>query len=345
MNIKICNNWNSYLEKIPEEKKDIYYTEEYTKLYEIGTDRAMCVICEEGNNLLLMPFLRRKIDQYYDFETAYGYGGPITNVTSLEWIHTALEETKKYFIKKNYICGFIRFHPLLGNALICKNAMEVIFDRHTIAVDMEPDIEKIWNMQISSKNRNMIRKAEKLGLNYRICYDYNSDVLDQFVSLYKGTMNRLNADEFYYFNKNYYHKFLKKLNGNAFIGMIELDNTIIGSAIFMVGHQYAHYHLAGSNRCFSSYGVNNYLLWNTIKELKKYDIKKFHLGGGTGHSSEDTLLRFKKSFSKSEEDFYIGKWIFNTDAYMKICRNWEEKYPDLISLYGSRLQKYRCGKG
>lgn len=339
MQFKIVDQWNSFLDKIPENKKDIYYTEEYTKLYENKEDVALCIVSEEGNDVILMPFIRREIRDKYDFETAYGYGGPITNSDSWEWIEKSLQEMKDCFTANGYICGFIRFHPMLDNALACKEVLNVIYDRKTVSVDMRQSIEDIWSTQISSKNRNMIRKAEKNGLSYRAEYDFAN--MKEFINLYNETMQRLGADDFYYFQEEYFKSFADDLKGNSFLGVVSKDEQPVGAALFMYTGEYGHYHLAGSDRKRGSLGINNYLLWKTIEELNKKGIKRFHLGGGTTSSPDDSLYKFKKAFGMQENEFYVGKWIFNKEIYDDVCDEWMSNYPDLKERYGHLLLKYR----
>jgi len=339
---EIVDSWNSYLNRIPSEKKDIYYTEEYTRLYESDADRSLCVVGEGDGNIILMPFLRGKVRDYYDFETAYGYGGPISNSDSDLWIVKALHEMHNFFKDAGYICGFIRFHPLLQNALPCKECFNVIYDRKTIAVDMRYTQDEIWTNQISSKNRNMIRKAEKNGLSYKAEYDFKS--LHHFIDLYNETMQRIGADEFYFFSEQYHHNFADRLKGNAFLGTVLLDSEVVGAALLMRSGEYGHYHLAGSNRKKGSLGINNYLLWKTIEEMKGTTVKQFHLGGGTGPSKDDSLFKFKSAFSNQERDFYIGKWIFDEVVYQDVCNEWEMKYPDIKDKYRNLLLKYRYRK-
>lgn len=339
MNVKISDKWDNCLERFSSNKKDIYFTEGYIRLYEGKENIALCIICEEGKNVLLMPFLRRNIHSFFDFETAYGYGGPIANTEDQEWINRALAEMCSYFERERYICGLIRFHPLIGNGMYCQNVINVSLERHTVVVDLRREEEEIWKTQISSKNRNMIRKAEKLGLEYSAEYDFTS--IKEFIRLYNGTMDRLGAESFYYFNEWYYMKYIREMSGRGFLGTVRLAGKIIGAALFMYAGRYGHYHLAGSDREYSGYGINNFLLWNTIKELRTQHVEQFHLGGGTGASPEDSLFKFKKSFSRNEKDFYIGKCIFNTRIYDDVCREWERKNAALISVYGNRLLKYR----
>ena len=342
MNVSLTRHWNGYYNRLSSNQRDIYFTEEYVRLYENDQDEAYCAICEDLDQFVILPFLRRRIGQYYDFETAYGYGGPISNSKSKQWIIAALKEIEKCFRDERYICGFVRFHPLIKNVEYCRDVIDCVLDRKTIVVDLQESIDDIWGKQISSKNRNMIRKAQKNDLQFGA--DYNFDYKEEFIRLYNNTMSRLNAEEFYHFDDRYYDSFTDYFIGKSFIGTVTYNEKIISSAVFMMDGHYGHYHLSGSDRDFSSLGANNYLLWNAAIEMKNHNINWFHLGGGSNSNEDNSLYRFKRSFSPNENDFYIGKWIFNQSIYDKICTEWEESNPELISLYGNRLLKYRYTK-
>lgn len=335
----ITENWNEYLDKFSIERKDIYYFEEYVKFYEDESGKALCAICKEGGYILLMPFIRKEIDGFYDFETAYGYGGPISNSNDIEWTEKALIKMKELLKRRKYVCGFIRFHPLLENVKICEKQMTTFFDRTTVVIKTDQTEDEIWTNQIISKNRNMIRKAEKSGLEYMAEYDFAS--IDEFVKLYNATMSRLEAEDFYFFDEKYYRLFVENFKGKAFLGTIRKDGELICAALFMYFGDYGHYHLEGSNHAYSSLAANNLLLWKTALELGRLGVKEFHLGGGYNSDPDNSLLKFKKSFSNNMKEFHIGKWIFNEEKYAELKTKWAKKYPEKIEKYGRLLLCYR----
>jgi len=351
ISIEVLSSWDAYLSNFSEMQRDIYFTEEYTKLYENRESQIECVVCTENGRCAIMPFVKRPIpanlltgsenETYYDMETPYGYGGFISN-TNIEWTKSAINAAVDYLKRKNYICSFIRFCPLLNNAEYCRDLFTVIDDRKTIAIDTASDIDAIWMQQISSKHRNIIRKAEKNGLIFESDYEFH--YLPDFIELYNSTMKRLSADDFYFFPEDYYAKFKNTLKEKSFLGVVKLCDEIVASAMFMYTNVYGHYHLAGSNPDGTKLGANNFMLWNVAKEMNKLGIKEFHLGGGTDGNSENSLFKFKSSFSKNEKQFSIGKLIINQEIYNKICLNWEKENPELNRKYGNRLLKYRYNK-
>lgn len=341
MELFVTDKWDSYLSLFSAKDKDIYFMEEYVKLYETDTEKGVCCVAKEGNSIMLFPFLVRSFSflgtEYHDFETVYGYGGPIFNVEDSFFQQKALKEAFDYLKDNNYICGFVRFHTLL-KTYKAFNANDIIFDRNTVAIDLTLSEEEIWSKEIHSKNRNVIRKAEKAGLKYVADSDYK--YLDDFIRLYNGTMDKLSADDFYYFDDNYYADFVKN-NPNSFLGVVLLDNMVLSAAIFMYDGIYGHYHLSGSDKQFLNYSPNNFMLYYSALELQKRGVELFHLGGGTTSNPEDSLFAFKKKFSPFLYDFYIGKFIFNQELYKQICTKWENENPDKIQKYKHFLLKYK----
>ncbi len=339
MYIDILDNWNEKLKCFSESQKDIYFSEEYVRLTANNIQVPLCGICEENNKIMLLPFLRSEFNGYFDFETPYGYGGPISNCDDKSWNEKALKSIIQYFSEQKYLAGFVRFHPLLKNADVCRNVFTVIDDRKTIAIDTSVSEEEIWQNQIHSKNRNMIRKAEKNGLSF--IRDNEFKYIEEFKRLYNSTMQRLDADDFYFFDDGYYKRFIDIFKGKGFLGCISKDSEIIGAALFMYENDYGHYHLAGSNREYSSLGTNNLLLWKVACEMHKEGVKEFHLGGGTDSDEENSLFKFKRAFSPNIKQFSIGKMIFNKDLYDSVCKEWTEKNPEKAEKYKHHLLKYR----
>lgn len=320
------DEWNLYLNKLPAYIQDIYYTSEYYKMYELNEDSKgkIFIYYDNSGNIVFYPFMLSEIegynlsDKYYDIQTAYGYGGPISNCLDGEFMKSFEECFIDYCKKNNIVAEFVRFHPLIKNENVFNDSIEILQNRITVWLDLEKGIEKIWNEDIKSKNRNMIRKAEKSGLHVEESKDFET-----FIKIYNSTMNKVHADNYYYFDDRYYETI--KNNKNYILFNVKKDNLVIASAIFMGYGEYFHYHLAGSSKEYLKFAPNNLLLWEAIKYATKKGYKKMHFGGGITNSTEDNLFKFKSSFSKEFADFYIGKRIHNKEVYNYLIMKWEEK--------------------
>lgn len=342
MEISIISNWNKYLNFFNDTQKDIYYTEEYVKLYEKSREKAECFVCRDNNNVLLFPYLSRTFvfngKEYKDFETAYGYGGPISNSKDASFNHRAEVAFIEYSKSQRYVAGFVCFHPLLCNVEYSGDWFRIIKERNTIAIDLTGGEECVWMNEIHTKNRNIIRKGIKNGLSFVADYEYK--YLNVFIELYNQTMEKLNANKFYYFNDGYYSH-LKESLPNSFLGLTMLNDKVLSAAIFFFTRQYGHYHLSGSDNNALKLSANNFMLWEAAKEMLKHGVKYFHLGGGINSDEQNSLFIFKKKFSKSECQFYIGKIIFNQSVYNALCEEWTSRNQEKEEIYKYHLLKYK----
>ncbi|MTK11389.1 MAG: GNAT family N-acetyltransferase [Clostridiaceae bacterium] len=317
--------WNEYLNKISLEQQDIYYTDKYHKLYEENGDgTAYLFVFSDGEKLALYPFMMNEIEgyelseKYYDIETVYGYGGPILNCNDELFVIRFEEEFLKFCNKNNIVTEFLRFHPLMKNESIFNKQIKILHNRVTVWLNLSKSEEEIWKEDITSKNRNMIRKAIKNGLTVEASTDFYA-----FKEIYKGTMGKVNAENYYYFNDKYYD--LMKENSNYLLLNVKKDNKVIAGAIFMIYKEYFHYHLSASLEEYLKYSPNNLLLWEAIKYGKSMGCKKMHFGGGLTDTTEDNLFKFKSSFSKKHSDYYIGKRVHNEKIYNYLINEWENR--------------------
>lgn len=342
MEIKITKRWDHYLDYFSEEKRDIYFEEKYVKLYETNLEEAVCFVYNSEDYYLIFPFLRRQFvfesKTYYDFETPYGYGGPIANVSDENFIYEALQSFYDYCKENNYIAGFVRFHPILKNYLGFEHIGIVIQDRKTIAINLQYAEEEIWMKEIQTKNRNTIKKGIKTGLEF--IEDVDFKYLTDFIRLYNATMHKLGANDFYYFDESYYYKFKEEIK-NSFLGVVTYNNEVISIALFFYSKDYGHYHLSGSNKEYLTLCPNNFLLWEVAKVLKAKGVKYFHLGGGTNSDDNNSLLEFKRKFSEKCYDFCIGKLINNSEIYNNLCINWAVNNPTKEVILKHYLLKYK----
>lgn len=343
INLSQYSNWKDYFVRIPSCKNDVYFLPEYYSLYEnYGDGEAQCFVFEKDGNIALYPFLKNPISklgyklakEYYDIQGAYGYNGLIASTEDVFFIADFWKEFDAYCQENDIVAEFMRFHPLLNNQKLASPQMKTFYSRHTVALDLSDD--DIWMHQISSKNRNMIRKAEKEGVTI-----VESDDYETFRKLYDGTMSDLHAEDFYFFSHSYYEEYKQTFHDKSMLCLAILDGKVIAGSMFMFSEDYAHYHLSARDREYSRYAANNLILWYGIQKAKERGCKWFHFGGGTTENEDDSLLKFKKEFSKKLCDFWIGKRIHNQDVYEQIVEQWKAKYPESYEKNKVKLLGYR----
>lgn len=335
--------WNKYLQQIPAEKRDIYFTPEYYSLYQnYGDGEACCFVFEKDGDIVLYPFLRNPITplgyhldkEYYDIQGAYGYNGIIASTYTSDFIKAFWDTFDLWCQENSIVAEFSRFHPLLNNQQLASPKMKTFFSRHTVALDLTDD--DIWMHQISSKNRNMIRKAEKEGVTI-----IESDNYETFRKLYNGTMSDLHAEDFYFFPPEYYSEYKQTFKDESLLCLAIYAGKIIAGSMFMYSDDYAHYHLSARDREYSRYAANNLILWYGIQKAKERGCKWLHFGGGTTGDDNDSLLKFKRDFSKTLGEFWIGKRVYNQAVYGQIVEQWKINHPNNYEHNKVKLLGYR----
>ena len=148
---------------------DVYYLSGYVKAFQIHGDGEPQLLYYETEKLkAIYVYMKRKtaIEGYYDSVTPYGYGGVLfEGETSEENLHVFWKAYVMKMKEEGIVDNFVRYHPVLANATPMKQISTVIDLGKTIAFDLSSE-EVIWS-NITSKNRNMIRKAEKNGIEIR----------------------------------------------------------------------------------------------------------------------------------------------------------------------------------
>jgi hypothetical protein len=342
--------WKDALSLFQPERNDIYFSCQYHSVFEnYGDGRANCFFYSEGNDAFLYPYLINSINQlgyslkqeYYDIQSVYGYAGPITTNKQNEFIKSAHAAFNDHCRNSNIVAEFIRFHPLINNRLWSDDSVNMIFDRETVVIDLRNGYDSIWKDQYSSKNRNIIRKAEKLKYSIEFHNNPNVKHIEKFIELYSLNMSKVVAKDYYFFNGDFFKDMFSNLSENLILGIVlDSNNLTVASSIFLTCNDYFHYHLSG-RRPNSDNSINNYLIDRAIHYASKNKFRYVHLGGGRSNERGDSLLKFKKSFSNINGEFFIGKKIHDQTVYDDIVQQWINKFPEQAKNNNNILLKYR----
>ncbi|WLR50651.1 GNAT family N-acetyltransferase [Bacillus tianshenii] len=307
---------------------DVYYLSGYTKAFHIHGDGEPLLFyyedqCIRAINVVMKRDIERdenflgEIPQrsYFDLVTPYGYGGfLIEGDTSASSLQSLKEAYHSYCRSNGIISEFVRFHPILKNDQNAASLYDVLQVGKTISIDLDCP-EQIWN-ELTGKNRNVIRKAKKLGV--EIYWGRNPELFDQFIDLYNATMDKDNADDYYYFGEEFYHSVLEDLKYHSYLFYAMFQGEIIAMSIILACNQQLHYHLSASDREYQSYAATNLLLYEAACWGAENGYTTFHLGGGLG-GKEDSLYKFKKAFNKhSANTFSIGRKVFDEQKYTEL---------------------------
>ena len=325
-NLSEAEQWDACVKSFAE--WDVYYLSGYVKAFHIHGDGDPFLLYYEDNGLrAIYVYMRRPtaLPGVYDSVTPYGYGGVLFEGNiSVESCNVFWNAYVGKMTEEHIVDNFVRYHPVLRNSIPMKEVSNVIDLGHTIAMDLtSPDI--IWE-NIVSKNRNMIRKAEKNGIS--IEHGQGMELMDQFIDIYNATMRKDNAEEYYYFKRPFYESIDKDLKDNYEMFYAMYEGRLIAMSIMIFANGRLNYHLSGSDIEYRNLAPSNLLLYKAALWGCEKGFKTFHMGGGVG-SGEDGLYKFKAAFNKnSDYQFSIGKQIFDQEKYNRLIKIRKESDPE-----------------
>ena len=300
---------------------DVYWLSGYVKAFKIhGDGEPLLFFYDDGGTRGINVVMKRDIaddvhfrdkpehGRYFDIATPYGYGGWLIDGDNTDKLFREYEGILK---RNNIVSEFVRFHPMIKNHKKCLSYYDVVQLGEVVHIDLSSP-EVIWE-NFSSKNRNMVRKAIKNDI--KIYNGRYPEIFEEFRKIYNSTMDKDNADEYYYFSPEFYSSILDDLSHNAEVFYAVKDSKVIAASIILMCNGYLNYHLSGSLHEYYNLAPTNLLLFEVALWGCEHGFKSLYLGGGVG-SEEDNLFSFKRSFYKGELNrFYIGKKIFNKEVY------------------------------
>ncbi len=348
--IEDIKKWDELYNTIPYFQGKVYFSPYYCKALENNLE-GKAVLCyfeektKEGTIKVFYPFIIKEIPEeltspysketLYDIESPYGYGGPMI-FTNEGYLYNderdpgneqALAFTKEFLEwakKSNIVAEFVRFNPITMNHNLFVSHYNIELNRKTVTINTLNDFKTMLAMGTSARKRNYFKAVDN-GLEIVWCPLKDEDAMLCFRDLYDSTMDRLDADKYYYFSDAYLNT-LSELPDQGVIGIALYNKEIpVAASLFLFDELSAHYHLGGSDIEYKDLQGSAFLLWEGAKVANEMGLECLHLGGGLSLSNDDKLFAFKKGFSSKINEFYIGKRIINPVLYNSISESWIEK--------------------
>src|SRR5699024_5842406 len=104
--------------------------------------------------------------------------------------------------------------------------------------------EEPFQEEFSKSARKNVRRSLREGVSYEIIE--NPDSIDEFLEIYYSTMDRNEADDYYYFGEEYFKKCLELFPENILIVKALYEEKTIAMGFYFIYDKYIHTHLSGT---------------------------------------------------------------------------------------------------
>lgn len=306
------SKWSNVIKQFDE--ADIYYLNGYARSFQLVTEGAPFLVYYSSPSFEACNVVQlRSIPgtDFFDLTSLYGYGGWITRGdVSASNLEKLLDYYQHSCNERNIVSEVIRTHP---NCCDIESFNNFYTQKHIGSiVNLDLTQDDLW-ADIPSKSRNMIRKAEKLGVEVEL-FDDTLKPID-FKAIYDETMVRAGANEFYLFPQRFHEEFHTRLEGAFGYAAARCGGRLLCAAIITYNNHTMNYHLSGSSSAARGVPAMNLLIYRAMKWGAENGIKTFNLGGGVS-AAQDSLFKFKKSFTKQEAtDYGLLTKVFDVGRY------------------------------
>ncbi len=270
--------------------------------------RPVFLVAQHDGGLLMHAVHEARIPgrEECDWQSAYGYGGPIAQGQNEAGLAQAWRGFADVAAGRGVVVEFVRFHPALGNHRLYPGTVRL--DRPVVTVDLEvTDLLASY----SGRARTAIRKAQRDGL--RATWETTASAQLHFPQFYRRSMSEIGASDFYQFDDTYFDALLGLPGARVLSVMSDDDRLSMG--LFLFGPAQVEYHLSGTSPVGRQAGATNLLLHEAARTGQIRDCRTLYLGGGASARADDPLLRFKASFSSPHLSFHIGHQVHDRGVY------------------------------
>lgn len=306
---------------------DFYHTYDYHLTAKLNNEKPFLLKYSNNEVVIALPLVFRAIEgtMYNDASSVYGYPGPISKgVTPSFDNHVFISALQEFFEKNNIVSVFSRLNPFIPyQETVLKNYGSIVDHGKVVNIDITLDIDK-QRQNYQSRLKTHVNKSRKH------CYAVEaktSQDLHDFIEIYHENMGRVNAKKYYYFGEDYFKKIAESEDFETLIFLAKEKDTnkSIAASMFIISNGIVQYHLSGSKSEYLHLMPTKLLIDEMRIKATQKGYRYFNLGGGLGGRDDDSLFKFKSSFSKDVKTFKLWKLIVNEKIYNKLTNKYSTK--------------------
>lgn len=307
-------DWRALVEST--KGSDFYHTYDYHQLSKNDDETPVLIAYSEDDKVIALPLLIRKIKDtpYFDATSVYGYSGPISQNIADSFDNSNFRKELLALLQKNKIISvFSRLNPFVSFQEQCLAGIGEIQEKGIVVnIDLTLGLD-VQKQQYKKRLRTYINKARR---DCNVIAAKSKEEVLEFIDIYYENMERVNAQMYYFFKKEY---FFKLLNGDGFDAEILLakhrkTKEIVAGVLFVRKNGIVQYHLSGVRKKYLDLNPVKLIIDEMRIRASKSNYIYLNLGGGLG-SHKDSLFKFKSGFSKDHRDFKLWKFIVDEQVY------------------------------
>ncbi len=322
---------------------DFYHTYDYHVLDANEHDRPIMIIYTENERKIALPLLLRPIPNtdYNDATSVYGYSGPLSkNIDESFDNRLFFSALNEVLLQWKVVSIFSRLNPFIPYQTTCLNGIgEVKSIGRLVNIDLTESLPT-QRKQYRSRLKTYVNKAKRECTVKKVTTEKE---LNEYINMYHENMERIGAEPKYFFSKAYFSGLLRSddFKSEIWLASEKASDEVVAGIISIKKGEIVQYHLSAAKEEYMHLNAVKLLIDTLRVDASENGYSYLNLGGGVG-SKEDSLFRFKSSFSKDFRDFRIWNYISNETVYEELIQEkLQKQMPSLQKEENAYFPGYR----
>lgn len=317
----------SWMQALQHYRHDFYHVADYAALcarYE--RSRACAFEARFENASFFMPMLIRHVPAALrsdgeDVYTPYGYSGPLVEADSpqarADAVYEGLACLRDVLHTLGMVSVFIRWHPLLTPIPDrLPERTSACLHGEIVVIDLTKPDDRRWH-EMRRNHRQNIERLQKGG--FRAIFDNSPGAIAAFAGMYRRTMQRVGASDYYYFNEEYIFELMRIRGAATHLCLVLRDGEAVCGGLFVASGDNLICHLSATESAYLPLSPAKLMFWAASCWGRESGRKILNLGGGVGGRSDTPLFRFKQGFSPDRRFFNTVGIVCDAQRYAELC--------------------------
>jgi hypothetical protein len=308
-------------------QRDLFAHPDYVHAVANEGERPMCAVMALPDGAeVYYAFIIRPIthdaagapldEELHDLYTPLVYGGPLAAGVDEEGLAAFWAAMREWAHEHGIVSEIIRFTPVDRHRPPYPGTMRE--QAPHIVVDLDGFSEEDVIAALHKSVRRRYRKALEVGMTLRVVRDESG--IDDFVTIHAETMRRRDAHEKFHVGADFLRMVHGAVPGQVVYVFADLDGVpqSVEMVVFRDDSSYAY--LAGTLTEALSGNSTTLAAVGAMLVAREGGSREHNLAGGITNTVEDSLLHFKRGFTRGgDRAYYTGEQVFLPEVYERLC--------------------------
>jgi len=315
-----ATRWLAAHQNLPD--REVFAHPSYVRLFAGERDEPLAAYAQTPSGSILYPFVLRPITAPHlvavceqpacDIISPYGYGGAF---------HTGADDVaaKEFWSAFDDFCRSRRVVSEFSRLCLFEDRRlpyPGLTEQKLVNVvrDLRTPRDQLWR-EVEHKVRKNVNKARRLGV--RVEVDETAARLDDFLRIYRATMDRRNARSDFYFSRDFFEVIVRELAGHFTFFHALHGERVVSTELVLASGRTLYSYLGGTERSAFDLRPNDLLKFEAFRWGQEHGKRHFVLGGG--YAPDDGIFRYKRAFApEGLVPYYVGTRVFDQVGYRRL---------------------------